>query len=102
MEALSVSPLLIDSPFIEANTFPVSLDDIQFNHIIPVFIKDNHPLISQAQFIDGTREVIQSLYKQEVAGPYNRVSNPVKGRIPSAKNKRAEDLDEHEKKLFIM
>jgi hypothetical protein len=33
-------------PFIQANTQEVSLDEIKDNHLIPVFIKDNEPLIN--------------------------------------------------------
>ena len=40
------------------------------------------------------------MYKQDISGPFIRVSHPVKGRIPFAKNKRAEDLEEHEKTLY--
>ncbi len=36
-------PILVSTakPFIEANTFEYSLEEIRNKHIIPVFIKDN-------------------------------------------------------------
>jgi len=32
-------------PFIEANTIEVSLDELRNHHIIPVYVKDNEPVI---------------------------------------------------------
>ncbi len=42
------------SPFIEANTIHISQNEISQEHIIPVFVKDNEPLISHAEFIEAT------------------------------------------------
>jgi hypothetical protein len=47
--------------FIEANTELASLDEIRENHIIPVFAKDNTPTISQADFIETSREITESV-----------------------------------------
>ncbi len=88
-------------PFIEANTIPCSLDEIRDNHIIPVFIKDNEPVISHHDFIQTTMEVAQSSYSTEtILSPNIRLSHPVKGRIPEARDKPAKDLLEHEKTLY--
>ncbi len=38
------------SPFIIANTQEVSLYDLEHQHIIPVYVKDNEPLISHYDF----------------------------------------------------
>ena len=83
--------------FIQANTIELPLEEIESNHIIPVFNRDNTPLISQAQFIETTYDVIK---ENRVEGPFIRVSHPVKGRIPSARNKKAAELEEHEKTLY--
>ncbi|SHG24700.1 protein of unknown function [Fodinibius roseus] len=89
------------SPFIEANTKAVGLQEMTDNHIIPVFIKDNEPLISHAEFIDRTVGIVHHAFEGEtVGGPDIRVSHPVKGRIPSAKGKPADQLEENEKTLY--
>lgn len=90
-----------ESPFIEANTEEMELAEIAENHIIPVFVKDNEPLISQTEFIDRTVGIAHHVFEGEaVVEPNIRVSHPVKGRIPEAKGKPADQLEEHEKTLY--
>lgn len=90
-----------DSPFIEANTEKMDLAEIKDNHLIPVFIKDNEPLISSAEFIDRTIGIAHHVFEGEaVVEPDIRVSHPVKGRVPEAKGKPADQLEEHEKTLY--
>ncbi|MBK7883023.1 MAG: DUF3871 family protein [Chitinophagaceae bacterium] len=90
-----------DKPFIQANTIEYSLEEIKNNHVIPVFIKDNEPVISHADFIETVQEVTQEIFTQEtILSPSVRLSHPVKGRIPEAKNKPASELLEHEKTLY--
>uniref|UniRef100_UPI0025EE8478 DUF3871 family protein n=1 Tax=uncultured Mucilaginibacter sp. TaxID=797541 RepID=UPI0025EE8478 len=90
-----------DKPFIEANTEPASLDEIRNQHVIPVFIKDNEPVISQAEFVDVMSEVVSHAYRGEVIlQPTIRLSHPIKGRIPEAKHKLAKDLLENEKTIY--
>lgn len=88
-------------PFIEANTIESSFSEIKNGHIIPVFIKDNEPLISHTDFIDTAIEVVSDVYHGEtILKPNIRLSHPVKGRIPEAKNKPANELLEHEKTIY--
>jgi hypothetical protein len=88
-------------PFIEANTQATQLQEIRDNHIIPVFIKDNEPLISHADFIDVTLAAVKEVYTSEsIHNPNIRVSHPIKGRIPEAKNKPAVELLDHERTLY--
>ncbi|MEI9943294.1 MAG: DUF3871 family protein [Chitinophagaceae bacterium] len=90
-----------DKPFIQANTEESSLQEIKDNHIIPVFIKDNEPLISHSDFIEATLQVASEIYAGEtILSPNIRVSHPIKGRIPEAKNKPANELMEHEKTIY--
>jgi hypothetical protein len=89
-----------DLPFIEANTIPVTLAEMEQNHIIPVFTKDNHALISQHEFIYTTHDILTSNNQNEVVGPFIRVSHPVKGRIPSARYKKASELLPQEETLY--
>jgi hypothetical protein len=87
--------------FIQANTMSVSLKELQQEHIIPVFVKDNEPLISQFDFIQTTQDVVTDLYRGEsILLPELKVSHPIKGRIPEAKLKPASQLQDWEKTLY--
>lgn len=95
-EAISTS-----KPFIESNTIESSLLEIKENHIIPTFAKDNEPLISHADFIEVAYTKAQEIFEgQTVLKPNIRLSHSISGRVPSAKNKPAKDLLEHEKTLY--
>lgn len=90
-----------DKPFIQANTIEVTLEEIRKEHILPVFIKDNEPLISQADFIDATSSVIADVFHGErILKPSIRLSHPIKGRIPEAKEKPANQLEDWEKTIY--
>ena len=97
-------PVVVDStskPFIEANTESFTLDEIRDKHIIPVFIKDNETVISHSDFIDTTMSVVSEIYCGEtILKPTVRLSHPIKGRIPEAKDKPAIELSEHERTLY--
>lgn len=87
--------------FITANTVDIDFSDIRNSHIIPVFLKDNEPLISQADFIETTADIVHHVFKNErILSPAVRVSHPIKGRIPEAKNKPADQLLEEEKTIY--
>jgi hypothetical protein len=88
-----------DKPFIEANTLPVTLDELKNDHIIPVFTRDNTPLISQSELIELFSDQMERVYGN-ASDLEIRVSHPIKGRIPSARNKKAIDLLPHEKTLY--
>lgn len=94
-----LSPNDTELPFIEANTVPLDYIELQRNHIIPVF-KDNTVLISQHQFIESTFNAVSSIHKNDIVGPFIRVSHPIKGRIPSAKHKKITELEPHEETLY--
>lgn len=90
-----------DKPFIQANTVESSLSEIRNSHVIPVFIKDNEPVISHGDFIESTLDVVSGIYSGEtILKPAIRLSHPIKGRIPEAKDKPASALLEHEKTLY--
>lgn len=90
-----------DRTFINANTISGSLDEVQQHHIIPVFAKDNEPLISHGDFIQATQEISTQVFAGEtILRPSIRLSHPIKGRIPDAKDKPANALQEHEKTLY--
>ncbi|SKB55997.1 protein of unknown function [Parapedobacter luteus] len=88
-------------PFLEANTVAATLDEIRDKHLIPVFAKDNQPVISQSDFISLTSDVVQHFFQHEtVLPPSIRISHPIKGRIPEAKDKPAHLLREEEKTIY--
>ncbi|GAB3695419.1 DUF3871 family protein [Spirosoma flavus] len=86
---------------IEANTIVVTEDEIRHQHIIPVFVKDNEPLISQSDFVDATLDAVSDVFRGEhIMMPQLRVSHPIKGRTPDARNKSAHQLQDWEKTLY--
>ncbi len=109
MQVSSLIPMVIDKvqvlssakPFIEANTIASSLEDIKQGHIIPVFIKDNEPVISHYEFIESTLEMVADIFHGEhILRPNIRLSHPIKGRVPEARNKPAMELLEGEKTIY--
>lgn len=88
------------SSFIEANTIQGSLEEIKHNHIIPVFA-NNQTLISHADFIEETFSLVNDLFQgEQILKPEIRVSHPVMGRVPDAKDKSADQLQPWEKTLY--
>lgn len=87
--------------FIEANTIEVGFSNIRDEHIIPVFVKDNEPLISHGDFIDATLDLTADIFHgEQIMKPAVRVSHPIKGRIPEAKDKPAHLLNDWEKTIY--
>ena len=90
-----------DKPFIQANTISCSLGEIKSQHLIPVYTKDNERLISCAEFIEATHSIVSETYPGEtVLMPSIRLSHPIKGRIPNAKDKPANQLEDWERTIF--
>ena len=89
------------SAFITANTLECSLEEIRRDHIIPVFLKDNEPVISHTDFVEVATSVVEDIYHQEtILKPAIRVSHPIKGRVPEARNKPASELKDYERTLY--
>jgi hypothetical protein len=87
--------------FIEANTVDIPFSEIKEEHIIPVFVKDNEPLISHAEFIGAAAEITADIFHGErILKPAVRLSHPIKGRIPEAKDKPAHMLLDREKTIY--
>lgn len=104
-EYLAIEPeeevLSNGKPFIEANTIPSTLEEIKRSHIIPVFSKDNEQVISHSNFIETTTNVVNELFSNElILNPSIRLSHPIKGRIPSARDKPVSQLLDSEKTIF--
>ncbi|MEZ5002538.1 MAG: DUF3871 family protein [Chitinophagales bacterium] len=86
--------------FMSANTSSITLQEIKDKHVIPVFVKDNVPAISQVEFIESTMRIAQTTLKQSLANLSIRVSHPIKGRTFEARSKKVSDLLEHEKTIY--
>jgi hypothetical protein len=86
--------------FIEANTSPVPLQELKEKHIIPTY-KDSTPLISHADFVEVANETVHQIFAPErITAPEIRVSHPILGRIPEAKDKPVKELFDHEKTIY--
>jgi len=89
--------------FIQANTIFSSVDEIKNNHIIPVFTKDNEPVINHTDFVEAAYLAVDAVFGKDQTSSTDlsiKVSHPVKGRIPEAKLKPANLLQENEKTLY--
>lgn len=100
-EVVSVETLPTKSDFIVANTLPIHYNELRNKCIIPVFAKDNESTISHSDFIDIVGDVTRRYFSGElISPPAIRVSHPIKGRIPQAMGKPANELMDHEKTIY--
>ena len=87
--------------FIEANTEEATLNHLQHECITPVFSKDNELTINHAAFIETIQEAASSFFNGEtIDTPEIRVSHVIKGRIPEAIRKPANQLLESDKTIY--
>lgn len=88
--------------FIEANTMEIDLQHLGSDCIVPVFSKDNELTISHNAFIETVWDAANSFFSGEkVDEPAIRVSHIVKGRIPEAIHKPANQLLESDKTQYF-
>ena len=88
--------------FIEANTVEVTLDQLKNDCITPVFAKDNELTISHPLFIETVEEATKDFFKgEQVEESIIRASHIIKGRIPSAFHKPANQLLESDKTQYF-
>jgi len=100
-DVVSVETLPAKGDFIVANTQAIHYSEIRDRCIIPVFVKDNETTISHSDFIDIVGDVTRRYFSGEpVTPPSIRVSHPIKGRIPQAMGKPANELMDHEKTIY--
>jgi len=108
MENTLVRPLNLNSEevgkgnvFLQANTIEMDLNEIRDKHIIPVFLKDNEPAISQVEFVEAVTEAAKDAYSvRGLSAPSVRVSHAVKGRIYEARHKKASELFPNENTIY--
>ena len=87
--------------FIEANTEEATLNHLQHECITPVFSKDNELTINHAAFIETIQDATNSFFSGEtIDTPEIRVSHVIKGRIPEAVRKPANQLLESDKTIY--
>ena len=88
-------------PFVESNTEEISLSFLKNKCIVPVFTKDNETTLSHQEFIDSVRNVVRSIFPNEIIEePEIRVSHQIKGRTPDAIHIPVKDLQEHQKTTY--
>jgi hypothetical protein len=91
-----------DNRFMVANTQSIPYQLLKQKCTIPVFAKDNESTISHQEFIDIVGDAASLAFPNErILDPAVRVSHPIKGRIPSAVGKPANELSEHEKTQYF-
>ena len=87
--------------FIEANTEEATLNHLQYESITQVFSKANELTINHAAFIETIQEAASSFFNGEtIDTPEIRVSHVIKGRIPEAIRKPANQLLESDKTIY--
>lgn len=100
-DVVSIETLPTKGDFIVANTQGIHYSEIRDRCIIPVFAKDNETTISHSDFIDIVGDVTRRYFSGEpVSPPAIRVSHPIKGRIPQAMGKPANELLDYEKTIY--
>ena len=104
-EAIIVEDVVTRTPnhlhFIEANTNEVTLQHLVHDCITPVFAKDNELTINHAAFIETIQEAAKDYFHGEIVDDAAiRVSHIIKGRIPEALHKPANQLLESDKTLY--
>ena len=99
--------IIMDEPvkpvnhFIEANTQEVTLNHLRYDCITPVFSKDNELTINHAQFVETIQDAAQSFFcGEKVEQATIRTSHIIKGRIPEAIHKPANQLLESDKTIY--
>lgn len=87
--------------FLEANTLEVTMQHLKEDCITPVFAKDNELTISHPAFIETVYDAANTFFSGEsIDKPDIRVSHIIKGRIPEAIHKPANQLLESDKTIY--
>ena len=96
-----VNPVKLTKHFIEANTIEVTLEHLLEDCVTPVFAKDNELTISHPSFIHTVEDATRDFFKgEQVDTALIRASHIIKGRIPSAIHKPANQLLESDKTQY--
>jgi hypothetical protein len=102
VDEMRVNNVKLTKHFIEANTVEVTLDQLKNDCITPVFAKDNELTLSHPLFIETVGEATKDFFRgEQVESPIIRCSHIIKGRIPSAIHKPANQLLESDKTQYF-
>lgn len=86
--------------FLEANTNAITLDELSEQCVVPTWA-NQELTISHQDFVSTVRHAAETMFSGEQFSDTDiRVSHIVRGRIPSALDKKASDLLESEKTQF--
>ena len=95
------SKVKLSKHFIEANTVQVTMEHLVEDCVTPVFAKDNELTISHPSFIHTAEDATRDFFKgEQVDAALIRASHIIKGRIPSAIHKPANQLLESDKTQY--
>lgn len=100
-DAVILDDFKAENHFIEANTQEVTFEHLKNDCITPVFAKDNELTINHADFIETIEDATRTFFHgQKVGTPDIRVSHVIKGRIPEAVRKPANQLLDSDKTIY--
>ena len=91
----------VPNHFIEANTVEVTVEHLANDCVTPVFAKDNELTINHVSFIHTVEDAAKDFFRGEVVNNAQvRASHIIKGRVPSAIHKPANQLLETDKTIY--
>ncbi len=77
------------------------MEHLRNDCIIPVFAKDNEATLSHVAFIEAVQDATNTFFSgEQIESPDIRVSHVIKGRIPEAIHKPANQLLESDKTIY--
>lgn len=96
-----VETVEVPNHFIEANTVEVTVEHLANDCVTPVFAKDNELTINHVSFIHTVEDAAKDFFRGEVVNDAQvRASHIIKGRVPSAIHKPANQLLETDKTIY--
>ena len=96
-----VEKVELPNHFIHANTVEVTLEHLANDCVTPVFAKDNELTINHVCFIHTVEDCVKDFFRgEQVNEAQVRASHVIKGRVPSAIHKPANQLLESDKTIY--
>ena len=84
--------------FIESNTQAITLSELAEKSIVPTF-SDNSLTISHQNFVMAVYKAAEEIFG-ELTPIECRVSHPINGRVPTALDKKTNELTDNEKTIY--
>ena len=96
-----VEKVELPNHFIQANTVEVTVEHLANDCVTPVFAKDNELTINHVCFIHTVEDCVKDFFRgEQVNEAQVRASHVIKGRVPSAIHKPANQLLESDKTIY--